>query len=87
MIQLKPLHLFGKTKIGPPKVHQPGPSVLWGTGDIKGQITDPMYIRNKNKVTEVATTGPHDLIEWDDLVTAINAFNNWKQERESKAFP
>ena len=46
-----------------------------------------MYIRNNNKVTEVVTTGPHDLIEWDDLVTAINAFYNWKQERESKAFP
>ena len=58
---------FWKDQKSPFKSSQPGPSVLWGTGDIKGQITDPMYIRNKNKVTEVATTGLHDLIERADL--------------------
>ena len=63
--QWEPYCPSGKAKIGPPKVYQSGLRLLWGTGDLKGQIPVPMCIRYQNWVTTATAAGPCFLFRWD----------------------
>ena len=71
--------------------YQSGLTLLRGTGDFKGQIPVPVWIRHQDKVTTATAAGPCCLFRWDGpdsshQTLATNTFyNREQQESEAKA--